>query len=391
VGKLPPSDLPYTDELLPKLQLRVGKNRRAYGTRPRVNGKYLNMVLGYVSETFSLSDAREACREVYRKLDAGLPVEDQQSAAHPRSDKAVTVSKLIDKYELYAKKRGGRIKSLEKNMKELRGYLTDKYLNVLAGELKAADIRLLRDKIATRAPVAANRFLAYLSVVLKYGVDEEIVETNFVRDIRKPTQEKARERVLSHDELAAIWKASHSFETPSAAVFGRLVRFLMLVPCRKGEAVAMRLGDLLNGTWHMKDNKSSRPTKLPLPAEALALLDKGEARALAFANADGAKLNSFSKWVNQLRKETNIHDFSLHDIRRSIATHLQDFGRDGEGNPIPGAETIEEEVIRSLLNHALPGISAVYMRAEFVAAKGRALRLWADEVQKIVHKTKKVG
>ena len=43
--------------------------------------------------------------------------------------------------------------------------------------------------------------------------------------------------------------------------------------------------------------------------------------------------------------------------------------------------------MEAVLNHALPGISgvgSVYMRGELEQQKADALRLWADEVQRII-------
>ena len=48
---------------------------------------------------------------------------------------------------------------------------------------------------------------------------------------------------------------------------------------------------------------------------------------------------------------------------------------------------VRPDVVEAVLNHALPGIcgvGSVYMRGELEQQKADALRLWADEVQRII-------
>ncbi len=40
--------------------------------------------------------------------------------------------------------------------------------------------------------------------------------------------------------------------------------------------------------------------------------------------------------------------------------------------------------IEALLNHSLPGVAGVYVRAELDVARASALRLWAVEIEGIV-------
>ena len=45
---------------------------------------------------------------------------------------------------------------------------------------------------------------------------------------------------------------------------------------------------------------------------------------------------------------------------------------------------IAPDTIRAILNHSMPGVGGVYMRAELEGAKKAALALWSDEINRLV-------
>ena len=61
----------------------------------------------------------------------------------------------------------------------------------------------------------------------------------------------------------------------------------------------------------------------------------------------------------------------LHDLSRTAASSMQDLG-------------IPNEVVQSILNHAVPGVGGVYLRAELEKQKAEALAIWATALTRIV-------
>ena len=45
---------------------------------------------------------------------------------------------------------------------------------------------------------------------------------------------------------------------------------------------------------------------------------------------------------------------------------------------------IRNEIVQSILNHAVPGVGGVYLRSELEKQKGDALAAWAAALTKIV-------
>ena len=52
---------------------------------------------------------------------------------------------------------------------------------------------------------------------------------------------------------------------------------------------------------------------------------------------------------------------------------------------------IRNEIVQAVLNHAVPGVGQVYLRAEFEREKAEALRVWAIELERIVGKRRAVS
>lgn len=88
----------------------------------------------------------------------------------------------------------------------------------------------------------------------------------------KPKAEAARERVLTMDELARVWRAAGLLGYPA----GPWARVLMLTGQRRSEVAGMRWADvdLEAGTWTLtaSHTKAKRAHLVPLPAAALAII-----------------------------------------------------------------------------------------------------------------------
>jgi len=359
IPALPVGDHP--DGLVPGLSLRVGKHRRTWSLRARVGGVSRRDILGH-SPQMGLAEARQAARDLLARFDLGAPA--PAPAVHPRSLVTLTLGGLLDRYEHMRQREGHRVKRLPLAMRTLRNGLKP-YLALPVGEFSKQDLRAARDRIVERGkPFQANRVVGYLSPVLAWASNEDLVATNFARDLRK-SPERARDRVLSHAEIAALWHAAGDDS------FGRLVKFLLLTGQRRSEAAGLRHGDILNGTWRQINNKSSRPHSLPLSSTALALVGVGPPQELAFPSPRGVATANFSRGKSALDAASNVSTWRLHDLRRTAASGMQDLG-------------IRPDVIGAVLNHSLGGVTAIYMRSELEAAKRDALARWAAEVERIV-------
>ena len=357
----------WYDAVLPGLILRVGKKRRTWQFRYHAGGSYHRKPLGHFP-AMELADAREAGRKLIGRAEKGVPIE--VSAPHPRGSSSLTLGALFDRYEALRTKEGQRTKSLPEAMRSLRRNLKP-WLSLPADQFSKADLRAARDAMMEADNViAANRMLGYLGPVLRWAAEEDLIPVNFVPAIRRAPEEK-RSRVLTKKEIAKIWKACDDLGSREAAKnFGRLVRFLLVTAQRRDEAASLRFGHILDGTWRQATNKSDRPQSLTLPPLAKSLVGEGGAQDYVFAGRSG-KLSGFSKLKAELDKASGVTDWRLHDLRRTAATNMQELG-------------IRNEVVQSILNHAVPGVGGVYLRSELEKQKAEALAMWATALARIV-------
>jgi site-specific recombinase XerD len=108
---------------------------------------------------------------------------------------ALTVSGLIDRYfTRYAK---ARLRTWQTYQAWLALDVIPVFGERRAGNIKRSEIADLLDKIAARAPVKANRVMSALSSVYSWALSEGLVDANPVTGLKKRTQEKAKERVLT--------------------------------------------------------------------------------------------------------------------------------------------------------------------------------------------------
>lgn len=367
IEKLSPGD--WHDVVVPGLIIRVGTHRKTWSYRYSAGGRKLRLILGY-HPVMGLARAREACHKAAERVESGIMP--AAPVPHPRSPDALTLGSLFDRYEALRTREGKQIRTLPEAMRLLRRSLGP-YLSMPADQFSKADLRAARDAmVEADAVFAGNRMLGRLGAVMRWAAQEDLIPANFVPDIRRAPEQK-RNRVLNEKEIAAIWKACDSIGSREAAKnFGRMVRFLLVTAQRRDEAASLRHGHISHGTWRQTTNKSDRPLTLVLPPLALALVRQGDTEDYVFAGSVG-KISGFSKLKLALDKASGVADWRLHDLRRTAATNMQELG-------------IRNEVVQSILNHAVPGVGGIYLRSELEKQKAEALAIWAAALTRMVGK-----
>ena len=130
----------------------------------------------------------------------------------------------------------------------------------------------LLDLARTSGPVGANRARAHLSAAFAWGMKAGLVDHNpTIGTVRG--EERSRERVLSIEELRAIWRATESLSAHDA-----ILRLLMLTGQRKAEIGGLAWAELDRANAMVllsgQRTKNGRPHELPLSKQALAILSE---------------------------------------------------------------------------------------------------------------------
>ena len=248
--------------------------------------------------------------------------------------------------------------------------------------VRPRDVRRLLDTIVDRgAPIQANRTFALLRRVFNWAAapDRALVPHahNPCRGLERPAPERQRERVLSPDELRALWRALDAENTSTAALF----RLALLTGQRDGELRTMTWTDvdLVAGWWTIPAEraKNGRAHRVPLSPTAIGVLRRlHEARTSrwVFPSARGSASghrDRVYKAVHRLRRASAVVDFTPHDLRRTVASHMTSMG-------------IARLTVSKLLNHVERGVTAVYDRYGYDREKEEAVVLWARRLEEIV-------
>ncbi len=361
----------YFDAVAVGLVLRVGKSRRSWQLRARVNGDLHQVRLG-IYPMLGIADARKAAREAIRRLEVGLSATPPaQETTPPRPAGQLSLGGLIERYERYKRDKGTGIKNLGEQLRVLRGNL-EPWLDKAAAEFTKADLREARDIIAERGALgASNKLLAYAQPLLKWAAQEDHIEHNFAPDVVRLGAIGKRDRFLDDTEIALLWEATLGANTPSLVTYQRLLRFLLLTGQRRNEAADLNWSDVEGDVWHQRENKADRPHDVPLSDLAIACMNGLQDGGLVFAGVSG-RMSGWSRLKKKVDRRCEIKEpWWVHDLRRTCASGLQRIG-------------VDREVIAACLNHSIPGVTSVYMRDKLEPQKREALQAWAGYVTVVV-------
>ena len=263
--------------------------------------------------------------------------------------------------------------------KRLRTALA-RWLDLPARSLdRTAAVEALDNVKANYGPVAANRVRAYGRACFGWAMRRGTIPENPFGAVPKPAQEQARERVLADAELGRVWLACDGLGEPWRSIF----RLLVLTGQRRGEVAGMRWSELAldpaaPAVWALPGvrTKNGQAHDVPLSGPACELIQgtpRFQGCPFVFSQGRATAPSGFGKAkarLDELLVAEPIPPWTLHDLRRTVATGLQRLG-------------VRLEVTEAVLNHisgSRAGIVGVYQRHAWTQEKRAALKAWAEHV-----------
>jgi integrase len=348
------------DEYLRGLYLIVQPTgSKSWAVRYRLGDRSRKHTIGSYP-AFDLKHARDAAAKILRSVAEG-------HGPRPRGDVTGAVEQFLARHC-----RDYRPNPRKEAERRLRLYIVEPFGGRKLDAVTRADIRAVLNRI--EAPVAANRAHAIIRVFFNWAVANDLLLASPVAGIEKPHQEQPRDRVLTDDQLRAVWRAADKIGYP----FGSIVQVLTLTGQRRGEVAGMTRSEIVGDTWTLPRErvKNGRRHEVPLPRQARALLEglPQIGADFVFTLSGDAPYATFHRAKAQLDELVDIEPWTLHDMRRTTASGLARLG-------------VNLVVIEKILNHvsgSLAGIVGVYQRHEFAEEKRAALQQWADYVERLV-------
>lgn len=385
-GMRPPAagQIEVSDAQVPGLRVRMGTSGvQTFILRKRVGGRIRNITVGrYQPPRFGLADARKKARSIISDIEQGK--DPAATVATPRraAPAALTIRTLWPQYK--AAKAG--LRSIAEVERVFERYVLPELGDRLADAVTRGDVTRFIDDIAERAPVMARNVHAQLSSFYTWALPRlDRLPANPCRDAGRPPKPKSRDRVFSDAELRALWRVIEQQAEPWRAS----MKLLVLTGQRREEVFNADRAefDLERALWVIPADKAKNGVEhlVPLSAAAVELLkaipvDKESPKLFPAAGNPKTGPSGISKAVKRARAGLEaamgapVAHWTLHDIRRTVATGMQRLG-------------IRLEVTEAVLNHvsgSRGGIVGVYQRHNFLEEKRHALHAWAAEVERIV-------
>jgi integrase len=181
----------------------------------------------------------------------------------------------------------------------------------------------------------------------------------------------ARARVLTDDELRAIWTAAEA-----AGPFGAGVRLCLLTAQRKTKVFHMQWSEIAGSEWTIpkapreKDNAGV----LVLPDIARALIE-AQPRYVSndhvFAGRNNGPVTGMSGCKLRLDRLSGVTGWRLHDLRRTARSLMSRAG-------------VLNDHAERVMGHAIAGVEGVYDRHSYAQEKADALARLANLIDGIV-------
>jgi integrase len=350
----------WFDEKATGLSLRVGKARKTWHLHYSHNGRRSRALIG-AYPTISLSAARREAIEAKVSLEAGT-----------RPRKAADVAGMLDEFFTRYVLGEARLRSSD-FIKDVITRLVKPEIGGLAlNEIRRSHVVRMLDTIAeTNGQVMADRTLAIVRKAFNWQAarDDDFVPPIVKGMAQTKPKDLARDRVLSDDEIRAMWSAADA-----SSVFGLFVKFLLLTATRRGEAACMTRAELADGIWTIPASrmKSKAEHVVPLSVAALDVLARLPTdRAFVFTTDGTAPISGFSKFKREFDNACGVTEWRLHDLRRTARSLMSRAG-------------VSADIAERCLGHVIPGVRGVYERHEYLGEKRAAFEALAALVEGIV-------
>jgi integrase len=367
------------DSFLPGLYLiQQPSGAKGWAVRYRHKGVPRKLTLGSYP-ALGLKDARELGAKALRAVAEGRDPGREKILA--RAAKADSVDRIVEDFLERHVRRSNRPRTAQETERLLRQHVLPRWRGRMVHEITRRDVLDILDRVVDGgAPIAANRVFAAIRKFFNWCAARDIIAASPCAGVKPPTAERARDRVLSDEELRLVWRAADKL----GGTFSPLVKMLALTGQRRDEVARMRWEelDLDARLWTLPParTKNNQPHEVPLSKAALVVLQNvpriASSPFVLTTNGGGSPASGYSKNKRRLDAllPADMPPWRLHDLRRSCASGLARLG-------------INLPVIEKVLNHSsgsFAGIVGVYQKHSFADEKRAALEAWGSFVTAVV-------
>jgi integrase len=367
-------DVLVFDDALPGFGVRkFASGKASFLCKYQIGAKQRKITLGPAAPG-TLGEMRKLASGILAKARLGQDTAAEKEALRGR--KTASVGDLVPRF-LADRREDLRPKTYSEWARYLQRYWQPLHGAKATEVTRKQIVAVLDDLVEAHGRVAADRARTALSAFYAWAIDRSHVDLSPVQNIKRRAKNGSRERVLIEDELLTVLGALAQDD------YSAIVALLIFTGQRRDEIASLAWSeiDLAKRQFELPGarTKNKRAHVVPLSEPALAVLsgmNRRYGRALVFGSGSGG-FSGFSKAKKQLdaRLPAGMPAWTLHDIRRSVATHL---GERGFATP---------HVVEAILNHvsgAKSGVAGTYNKALYLAERKEALDAWGAHLTSVL-------
>ena len=289
-----------------------------------------------------------------------------------------TLGKIRPTYAAYEDARAAFLKDCETRLRPITVRLYRRHLTIhfpfgrkSVGDIEPREIVRLLNPLKPSEKEHAHRIGR---TFFRWCVGQHIIDRSPLETVTRPATGKARERVLSEDELKAVYSAAYKTQNG----FPRLICLLIHTGCRRGELTQLRWAhiapDAITLPAEITKNKRSHTFPIgPRTQSLIASFPKIDGNPYVFPSSrehvkgkPSTVMTGYSEAKRDFDNECGVTGWTLHDLRRTFSTGLASLG-------------VAPHIIERLINHStgvISGVSATYNRFAYMPEMRAAAEKW---------------
>ncbi|WP_234246145.1 tyrosine-type recombinase/integrase [Klebsiella pneumoniae] len=349
--------------------------------RYRWNGKAAQLTIGDYPTT-SLSQARERRQQFRAWLTEGLDPRRQTVLEKQKKVEALTVKEAFDYWEKYYCIPEGLVK-IKVNRRDFNNHIAPVLGNMIVDQTTKAHWLNLFDGMGRR--VVTGQMLGLMQRTFRFCSNRGVINVNPIESLRRSDvglTASVKDRRLSDEEIKTVWNILPELKYRQQLI----MKFLIMTGCRSTEIRTARWEwfDFHEQTWTIpaSDYKTGKSVRRALP-EAVVRMMLAEKETSVSKHVvtlsryrgpedDRPPLQpNVALFSAQIIAKTGMKLWSLHDLRRTVATRLSELGA-------------PPHVVEKLLGHHMAGVMARYNLHDYLDDQRHWLAVWQDHLEKLV-------
>lgn len=237
-------------------------------------------------------------------------------------------------------------------------------------DIATDDVKRRLDRLKKTPSEQLHAFRA-IRCFMRWSVKQRLIGHNPVEPLSAPGEDTVRERVLTDEEIKAIWKAC-------TGTMGGIIKLLYLTAQRKSQFADLRWKWISDEaiTWPAGAMKGDREHVIPLTSrqsQILAATPRLSEEWVFPSSRLETPFSGFSKVKRKLEKDSGVEDWHIHDLRRTAATKI--------------AAHTEPHVLQVILAHStgpISAIQAIYNKWSYFEEKKAALERHEKDLERLL-------